>query len=516
MALVDLAVSAYTYFAALSLSQQLSILFLGPFIYNVLWQLLYSLRKDRVPMAFHWVPWLGNAVAYGKDPYGFFNECRDKYGDVFSFVLVGKVMTVYLGPRGQEFVLNAKANDVSAEDAYQHLTTPVFGEGVIYDCPNHRLMEQKKFVKIALTSDAFRSYVPKFREEVLDYFTTSENYKMKENNSGVVDVLKAQPELTIFTSSRTLFGDEMRKKFDHSFAQLYADLDKGFAPINFALPHLPLPSHRKRDEAQRKISRTYMSLINHRRESGDIVQNRDLVDSLMLNSTYKDGVKMTDQQIANLMIGILMGGQHSSSSTSSWYLLHLAEHPEIQEELYKELTTLLNEKNGDIFDLTYDDMQKLTLHNHVIRETLRLHMPLHSIFRKVSKPLLVPNTKYVVPKGHHVLTSPGYAMIDDKIYPNADKFNPHRWDKPIVPENSQTESVDYGFGAISKGVSSPYLPFGGGRHRCIGEQFAFLQLGMILATHVYNIKWKFVEGQKMPDPHGPAKIQWEKRQTCVL
>ena len=53
-------------------------------------------------------------------------------------------MTVCLGPQGNDFVLNGKLSEVSAEEAYTHLTTPVFGEGVVYDCPNHRLMEQKK------------------------------------------------------------------------------------------------------------------------------------------------------------------------------------------------------------------------------------------------------------------------------------------------------------------------------------------------------------------------------------
>lgn len=53
-------------------------------------------------------------------------------------------MTACLGPKGNDFVFNGKLSDVSAEDAYSHLTTPVFGEGVVYDVPNHILMEQKK------------------------------------------------------------------------------------------------------------------------------------------------------------------------------------------------------------------------------------------------------------------------------------------------------------------------------------------------------------------------------------
>lgn len=53
-------------------------------------------------------------------------------------------MTACLGPKGNDFVFNGKLSEVSAEDAYSHLTTPVFGEGVVYDVPNHILMEQKK------------------------------------------------------------------------------------------------------------------------------------------------------------------------------------------------------------------------------------------------------------------------------------------------------------------------------------------------------------------------------------
>ncbi|ODV65268.1 cytochrome P450 [Hyphopichia burtonii NRRL Y-1933] len=524
----DYGLAAYEEFRQLNFTVQLSILVLAPFLYNIIWQLLYSFRRDRVPMVFHWIPWFGSAVPYGMQPYEFFESCRSKYGDVFAFMLLGKVMTVYLGPKGHEFVLNARLADVSAEEAYKHLTTPVFGKGVIYDCPNAKLMEQKKFSKGALTKDSFRVYVPKIREEVLNYFETSPNFKLTENSKGVSNVMHTQPEITIFTASRSLLGDEMRKKFDASFANLYTDLDKGFTPINFVFPNLPLPQYKKRDEAQRKISSTYMSLINKRRSCGDIVPDRDLIDTLMTSSTYKDGTKMTDQEIANLLIGVLMGGQHTSAATSAWFLLHLAERPDLQDEIYQDIVNLLNSKgpNTTLDDLSYDDLSGLPNVNNVIRETLRLHMPLHSIFRKVMNPLLVPNTNYVVPKGHHVLVAPGYSMTSERWFPQALTFNPHRWDQPDADQQKDDgTTIDYGFGAISKGVNSPYLPFGGGRHRCVGEQFAYCQLGTILTTYVYNLKWSFKPNGKLPEvdyasmvtlPMEPAEIAWEKRDTCSI
>lgn len=59
------------------------------------------------------------------------------------------------------------------------------------------------------------------------------------------------------------------------------------------------------------------------------------------------------------------------------------------------------------------------------------------------------------------------------------------------------EKIDYGWGVISKGTESPYQPFGAGRHRCIGESFAYVQLGSIVATVVRSIEMRLA--QKMPE-----------------
>lgn len=506
-------------FMSFSLTKQISIIVITPFIYSILWQFFYSMRKDRVPLVFYWIPWFGSAASYGHKPYEFFAECQKKYGDCFSFLLLGRVMTVYLGPKGHEFIFNAKLSDVSAEAAYTHLTTPVFGKGVIYDCPNHRLMDQKKFAKGALNTDSFRRYVPKIEEEVYKYLMTSSHFQLDKNDNGIADIMKTQPEMTIFTASRSLLGEEMRSKLNTDFAYLYSDLDKGFTPINFVFSNLPLENYRRRDHAQKKISETYMSLIRERRSKGDI-QDRDLIDTLMKTSTYKDGVKMSDQEIANLLIGVLMGGQHTSAATSAWMLLHLAERPDLQEELFQEQMRVLD---NDKKELTYDLLQEMHLLNQTIKETLRMHHPLHSLFRKVLRSLPVPSSSWIIPEGHYVLVSPGYSHLQDEFFPNANTFDPHRWNNDSASSYSSNDKVDYGFGAISKGVSSPYLPFGGGRHRCIGEHYAYMQLGVIMSIYIRTLKWKFPDGiNNVPKPDfvsmvtlplEPAKIQWERRNT---
>lgn len=111
---------------------------------NVLLQLPIFRNAHEPPLVFHWVPLIGSTISYGMDPFKFFFACREKYGDVFTFILLGKKTTVCLGTKGNEFILNGKLKDVNAEEVYTPLTTPVFGKDVVYDCPNSKLMEQKK------------------------------------------------------------------------------------------------------------------------------------------------------------------------------------------------------------------------------------------------------------------------------------------------------------------------------------------------------------------------------------
>ncbi|KAI9674502.1 MAG: Sterol 14-alpha demethylase [Caeruleum heppii] len=497
-------------------------------VLNVLKQLLFK-RPNEPPLVFHWVPFVGSTITYGIDPFAFFFGCREKasgnrwsssaeisYGDVFTFILLGKKTTVCLGTKGNEFILNGKLRDVNAEEIYTPLTTPVFGKDVVYDCPNAKLMEQKKFVKFGLTSEALRSYVPLITDEVHDYVKRSPVFK---GPRGTVDLPTVMAEVTIFTASRSLQGKEVREKFDSSFAALYHDLDMGFSPINFMLPWAPLPHNRKRDYAQRTMAQTYMDIIKARRAGKGGRESDDMIWNLM-SCTYKNGQPVPDMEIAHMMIALLMAGQHSSSSTIAWILLRLASRPEIMEELYEEQLRVLGQ---DLPALTYDDLPRLPLHQQVVKETLRMHAPIHSMMRKVKSPMVVEGTPYVIPTSHVLLAAPGVTSTGPEHFPNPTVWDPHRWDAgnqgDVAVEEEEKE--DYGYGLVSKGASSPYLPFGAGRHRCIGEQFAYVQLGTILVAMVREFKLRNVDGKKevvgtdysslFSKPLTPAMVEWERR-----
>lgn len=388
-------------------------------------------------------------------------------------------------------------------------------------------MEQKKFVKFGLTLDAFKSYVGLISGEVEAFVARSPKFS---GNKGTVDITKAMAELTIYTASRSLQGKEVRERFDSTFADLYHDLDMGFAPINFMLPWAPLPHNRARDRAQKKMAETYMEIIRARRAAGDKRESgeEDMIWNLMA-CVYKDGTPVPDKEIAHMMIALLMAGQHSSSSTSAWIMLRLATRPDIQEELLEEQKKIFGD---DLLPLTYEGLQRLTLNAKVVKETLRLHAPIHSIMRKVKSPLtIVGNTptttkEYFIPTTHTLMSAPGVTSRNEQYFPEPMLWEPHRWDEghPLAHNGSEKEEFeDYGYGMISKGASSPYLPFGAGRHRCIGEQFAYVQLGVVLGMMIRLVKLNTLEGRDglipgtdysslFSRPLAPAEVKWELRE----
>lgn len=156
------------------------------------------------------------------------------------------------------------------------------------------------------------------------------------------------------------------------------------------------------------------------------------------------------------------------------------------DALYKEQVEHFRGPDGKLRSMTYEDIRSLPVLDSVIRETLRVHPPIHTLIRYVRDDVPVPATlsapskdgTYIVPKGHYVVSSPAISQIDPTVWKNAEKWDPYRWNdsegvaaqafKMYLDENG--EKIDYGFGAVSKGTESPYQPFGSGKHRCIGEQ----------------------------------------------
>ncbi|XP_072910586.1 lanosterol 14-alpha demethylase [Hemitrygon akajei] len=410
------------------------------------------------------IPFLGHAIAFGRNPIDFLEDAYSKYGPVFSFTMVGKTFTYLLGSDSAALLFNSKNEDLNAEDVYSKLTTPVFGKGVAYDIPNPLFLEQKKMLKTGLNIAQFKQHISLIEEETIEYFK-------RWGDSGVKNLFEALSELIILTASRCLHGKEIRNLLNEKVAQLYADLDGGFTHAAWLLPSwLPLPSFRRRDKAHKKIKNIFYDVIKKRRESS--TREDDMLQTL-LDATYKDGTSLTDDEIAGMLIGLLLAGQHTSSTTSAWMGFFLAKHKELQERCYAEQKAVAGE---DLPLLTYDQLKDMSLLDRCLKETLRLRPPIMTMMRMARTPQTVAG--YTIPPGHQVCVSPTVNHRLKDTWVERFDFDPDRYlqDNPAAQQKFA------------------FVPFGAGRHRCIGENFAYVQIKTIWSTLIRLYEFDLVDG----------------------
>jgi sterol 14-demethylase len=265
-------------------------------------------------------------------------------------------------------------------------------------------------------------------------------------------------------------------------------------------PNLPLPAYRRRDEAREKLAVLYEKIIENRRNNKD-VEHDDLLQALM-DAKYKDGSPLPDHQICGILTAALFGGQHTSSTTSAWCILELANRPDIIKAVRQEMI----DKLGSLqVEFTYDNLEDLTLLENVVKETLRLHPPIFNMMRRVvSDKMVYEKSGLEIPKGNFLCAAPGVTQIDPTYFNNPMKWEPYRWVDKTDPvhklEQGDDANIDYGFGAVGISSRSPFLPFGAGRHRCIGEKFGYLQLKAIIGTFIKRFDFETIsEGVPKPD-----------------
>lgn len=463
-----------------------------------LWKIYNTIKpvdKTVPPVIPHNIPFFGLMFSFGKDPLKFLLEAQKKYGDVFTFLLFGRQLTYVVGSEASDVFFNAKGADVSAEAAYKDLTVPVFGEGVLYDVTHELMTEQKKMCKGALTPQAFEKYVPIIEKETLDYIATW-------GDEITVDLLETMSEITIMTASHCLLGKEVRSKLNQGFAKLYADLDGGFTPLNYLFPNVPFPRNIKRDAAHTKIRNLFMEVIDRRRRDNDKT-HVDLMQTLMDDGIYKDGSKMSDTEISHLLIAVLLGGQHTSSTTGSWLGFEIAQRADYIQKIRDEVMEIAGNE-----PLTFDHIKKMRSFDSAIKETLRIHPPLIQIMRLVVKDLTYKN--YKIPAGNFICVSPTANHMLPEAFPNPEKFEPERFERDNSSADEEKHDINSRFS---------FVPFGAGRHRCIGENYAFMQLKTIWATILRHYDVVNVTGVPAPSysslvvlPSHPNSIKFVKRQ----
>ncbi|MBC7541671.1 MAG: cytochrome P450, partial [Candidatus Sericytochromatia bacterium] len=221
-----------------------------------------------------------------------------------------------------------------------------------------------------------------------------------------------------------------------------------------------------------RVRRTYDAMVDaeaaRRRalpESGPPAED---IMSLLLASRFEDGAAMSDSELRDQLVSILVAGNETTATVLTWALYWLGRHPAVVQHVRDEIGPL-----GDAFDPMA--LARLPYLEAVCHETLRLNPILPDVPRWLREPMALRG--YDLPAGISVAAATVLVHYDPDVYPEPEAFRPERFlARPPTPFT--------------------FLAFGGGNRRCLGAAFALYELKVVIATLV--MAYDFHPGPDVP------------------
>ena len=218
---------------------------------------------------------------------------------------------------------------------------------------------------------------------------------------------------------------------------------------------LPLPANKRYQQALDEMHNSIDQAIAAYHESG---HELDDMLSTMLALRDDDGNPMTDKWIHDQVITMAVGGIETTSAALSWCLHHIGTKPEVEEQVFAEVDSVLGGRAPE-----FADLPKLEYTGRLVLEVLRLHAIAVYMRRTLAETRL---GDYVLPAGAEIIISPYALHRNPRWYPDPDRFDPDRW------LTDQAKSLPKG----------AYIPFSAGGSKCIADNFAILEITMAIAA----------------------------------
>lgn len=403
------------------------------------------------PAATPLIGYRGNIIKFLSDPIAFMIKLQQDYGNVAAFI--GGV------PRGMVFAFGAKYNQQVLSDADTYLNAPITMPGP-KDSANRRISmgilsmsgERHKFFRRLMTPAFHVRTIPSFQPVILQLLEDQlESWK----DGGVVDVSKEMTRLMKLFSIKMLLGLEDSKQ-----ALALADLMEEWYAINIYFPtrvllvDLPgFPYHKMLRMAE-TLEGKLIALMNEKRAK--LSPDSQDVLSLLLNAHEESGEPISDADLVGQLNFLFAASYETTANSMSWILFLLSQHPQVMSKLMENIDEVLENRPPK-----YEDLDKLTYLDCVIREGLRMFAPPVYANRVLAKSVELDN--YSLPERSTIVFSHYMTHRDPAVFENPDKFDPDRW-LTIKPNSFE------------------YLPFGAGAHACLGYTLSFLIMKTVLST----------------------------------
>jgi cytochrome P450 len=396
-------------------------------------------------------PLLGSLAELRRDQLGFLRACARDFGDVVEIWYGPKPVVLLSNPRDIEEVLVTQ-HRVFAKGRFYALLQPLLGHGLLTSEGSFWLRQRR------LAQPAFhRERVAAYADLMVAY---AEEAVAAWSDGAVIEVQAEMSRLTLRVVCRALFDADVGGEAAVVGAALpiaLRELDAQIHGPELLLPSwVGTPSRLRLRRAVRHLDRVVYGVIAQRRRSDE--DRGDLLSAL-LAVRDEDGTGMTDRQLRDETITVMLAGHETTALALAWALHLLAGDPAAEARMRAEVTTVLGDRPA-----TAADLPRLIYADAVLTEAMRLYPPIPGFGRQTTEPCTVAG--YRLPAGANVAVSPWVVHRDPRFFPEPDAFKPERW-------------LD---GLSERLPRFAYFPFAGGPRVCIGQGFARLEAVLLLAT----------------------------------
>jgi cytochrome P450 len=390
-------------------------------------------------------------IGWWKRPHAFLERCRARYGRRFTIKLLAAPPFVMLSDPDELRELFTAAPDVLHPGEGARILEPIVGQKSVILLDEHEHLEQRKLMLPAFHGERMQrltGLVEEVAEREVAAWPRGEPIALHPRLQG----------LTLEIILRAVFGLDPGPRLDALRERLTKILDFGSSPLSMLPPLQRLfqgrgpyaDFTRRREQADALI---FELVEERRRESAD----RDDILSMLLEARHEDGPPMSPQELRDELMTLLVAGHETTASQLGWTFERLVREPEVLSRLRAAVDA------GD------DDYVMATIHEALRRRPV---LP-NAAPRLVKQPVEIGGWTY--PPGVCVVANAYLIHHDPEIYPDPYAFRPERF-------------LDEAPGTYT------WIPFGGGRRRCLGASFALLEMRVVLRALISSVELRAAGG----------------------
>lgn len=414
-------------------------------------------------------PILGVLPQLRSDPIRTFLDAADRYGDLVHLKAGPYHGFLALDPADIKHVLQDNARNYHKSPLYERLKDGI-GDGLLTSEGAFWLRQRR------LVQPAFHHQRLIAMSEVMVACTQHmlERWDRIAASGETIELVEEMMALTQAIIVRTMFSTDLgatAEVVNRTWPIVNRRTGETFWSTKLET-RLPLPANRRFRRAMSELEAVVYRIIEDRRRTHR--DEHDLLAMLLAARDDETGAGMTDRQLRDEVMTMLLAGHETTSLALSWTYYLLSQHPEVEQAIADEVDRVLGNDAP-----TFAHCEQLTSTRQVIQESLRLYPPAWGFSRQALSDDELGG--YRVPKGSLVFLIPFVIHRQPKLWPEPDRFDPDRF----APER---DAVRPRFA---------YIPFGGGPRGCIGNHFAMLEAQLIVAAIAQRYRIELVRNQKI-------------------